>query len=605
MTPEAVQRHNARRNSSLKRSLPSVCRALTRQKGIKLVFRGPPRTDGKTIYSNPLPLEADEDGTLVITGDLDHECGHILYTDFDTRNSIKQRVGKERVALVARIHNALEDTFIEWRLGREYMGCKQTLARSAELLYEQGKISTAGADTPALVLTQYVDAWGRVHVNGQKLDGLLDDVGQVMAGLLGDTRMSELDELLQDELSQARSTQDTLDLAFKVEQFIQDCQAPESPQQEAASEQGGEDSDKNPDAPGDGDNDDKSDEAKASGKSDQSKNSSESDESAASNNTGDTDESGHPQPSSSGQNGTGSDEKGNEPSPTATQAQRQQQRQQAAKAAQAILDDDSEDKPLVDRREAANEVIDGIIDQGGMLASDGGELYVNEDYLTYQRLREQTSGVARELQRRLVMQYQTVTRRRYRSTDYGRLDCRRLPRGVLGDPEIYRARVKQKLPYPAVSVVVDCSGSMEGCQMNLAKQCLVAVGEANRQIGVATELSVFAGQKTRVIKAFDRDLDTRVKGLVGGLHASGGTPTAKALWEAANRLVARREQRKLLIVVTDGLPNDLDDTQQVAAMITKSGIELYGVGIQCEGIHLFCSHAGVINDPQDITQAVM
>lgn len=69
----------------------------------------------------------------------------------------------------------------------------------------------------------------------------------------------------------------------------------------------------------------------------------------------------------------------------------------------------------------------------------------------------------------------------------------------------------------------------------------------------------------------------------------------QAIWHAAASLLGCREPRKLLWVVTDGLPNDPVSTLDILARCRASGIETVGIGLGVEVGHLFPA-ALVIND---------
>jgi nitric oxide reductase activation protein len=60
---------------------------------------------------------------------------------------------------------------------------------------------------------------------------------------------------------------------------------------------------------------------------------------------------------------------------------------------------------------------------------------------------------------------------------------------------------------------------------------------------------------------------------------SGGTPMAEAIWYAAYELSKTREDRKMLIVLTDGEPNSSQATE-VIDLCERSGIDVIGIGIR-------------------------
>ena len=71
------------------------------------------------------------------------------------------------------------------------------------------------------------------------------------------------------------------------------------------------------------------------------------------------------------------------------------------------------------------------------------------------------------------------------------------------------------------------------------------------------------------------------------LSGRGSTPMTGALWFAAADLLARWEERKVILVLTDGEPGDWDSAADIVARAAAAGIELIGVGIQQEVSRLF------------------
>jgi len=60
-----------------------------------------------------------------------------------------------------------------------------------------------------------------------------------------------------------------------------------------------------------------------------------------------------------------------------------------------------------------------------------------------------------------------------------------------------------------------------------------------------------------------------------------------ALWFAAADLIPRREARKVMLVLTDGAPDEWDSAAEVIGKARAAGIEPIGVGIQQDVSWLF------------------
>ncbi|MCP4121716.1 MAG: VWA domain-containing protein [Bacteroidetes bacterium] len=539
---------------------------------------GPPRIDleNKVIYSDPLPINATDDECEVIIGDMDHECGHGRYTDHHVSQKKLKQCSADMKALNHGIHNALEDTFIERRLGNDFLGCRETLARSVEIIEEQRNTPDFSNAHPANVLMAYLDSWGRVNVLQQNVKKTLDGAKKALEELLEKKGMRKLNSLLASNLYSADSTQDTWDLTQSVMQLLKEVeeeqkkeeQEPENQDQDQQQQEDDSDADNSDDsqavganAPGGDDSSDGSNDAQAQGSPEETGNSSDNSE-------------------------TGGKEGG-------------------FGAGEILSDSDFDTNALFDRKDVAKEAIKQASGSSWNAGGYSDCISRNSNNTrVYHQLRDSLSSEIRDLQRHIELEYQTRTRQRSITSDMGRMDGRRLVRALTGDPRIYRHKVKRQLPLPAVSVVLDCSGSMSSQKILLAKQAMIVVAETNERLNVKTQLIGYEGYGVEVVKDFDEPLQ-RTQGRVGSLIGSGGTPTAEALWEAGNRIAARKEERKLILLVTDGYPNDVQGAKEVSEMISRSGIEVYGIGIGTDAVNKFCQYHAVIHSSGQIASAVL
>ena len=62
---------------------------------------------------------------------------------------------------------------------------------------------------------------------------------------------------------------------------------------------------------------------------------------------------------------------------------------------------------------------------------------------------------------------------------------------------------------------------------------------------------------------------------------------AQALWYAAADLLACRDERRLLVVLTDGEPDNPPEVLRLLALCRQAGIETVGIGIGICVQHLF------------------
>jgi nitric oxide reductase activation protein len=161
-----------------------------------------------------------------------------------------------------------------------------------------------------------------------------------------------------------------------------------------------------------------------------------------------------------------------------------------------------------------------------------------------------------------------------------RLDSTRLYRPSAGQPALFVRRDEREAPETAVGLLLDRSGSMSGL-IGLASQAVLATALALDAIpGAACWAAAFPGDRDdRVVplKRFE-ERACRVAGRFD-LAAGGGTPLASALWRAGFELSRRPEPRRLLVVATDGLPNDVGAARDILGRCRAGGIEVIGLGI--------------------------
>ena len=134
----------------------------------------------------------------------------------------------------------------------------------------------------------------------------------------------------------------------------------------------------------------------------------------------------------------------------------------------------------------------------------------------------------------------------------------------------------------AVEIVIDRSGSMQYL-IGQAVQAAVATMLAFDVPGLKTQVSVFpwysnGDEGVAVVKRWDES-PKQLAGRVASISTDGGTPMAEALLFAASDVIRREETLKIVLVVTDGEPNDRDATKYVIDRARADGITVVGLGI--------------------------
>ena len=216
-----------------------------------------------------------------------------------------------------------------------------------------------------------------------------------------------------------------------------------------------------------------------------------------------------------------------------------------------------------------------------------------------QKLQALQASIA--LRTRLQGLLQARTQKRCSIGRRGALHPGSLHRLQTGNPRIFLREATQAGLNTAVHILLDVSGSMSGAPIVLARQVCFAVAKALENIkgvnpavtafpATASTSSVFPimrhGQK--VPDSFD-------------INASGSTPLAAALWWVMQTMLFLKEQRKIILVITDGIPDSTHAATHAVTVAQKLGYEVYGLGIRDEHIaHLLPQTSRVINDLSDL-----
>ena len=88
------------------------------------------------------------------------------------------------------------------------------------------------------------------------------------------------------------------------------------------------------------------------------------------------------------------------------------------------------------------------------------------------------------------------------------------------------------------------------------------------------------------------------------LYAGGSTPLAEALLALLPGLLARREERKQVIVITDGDPDDTLSALEVIQASEALGVELVGIGIGTNAVKSLFRRWTVIGSVVDLKKSL-
>lgn len=258
--------------------------------------------------------------------------------------------------------------------------------------------------------------------------------------------------------------------------------------------------------------------------------------------------------------------------------------------------------------------------------------------------------------------------------DFGEVDAEAMIEYSVGSrlPDtIYTEWVADDDRDVAVSILVDCSGSMSGPKAQLARLTATAMHRALATVGIEHEVtgftcvdsqhatshewvhdedlprvrSAFAEMRSALVEAHGRGTDVTkfaraiyrwgsphpasapllvpahaifksfgaqdARGLcwIEGIHEN--LDGEAVMWQA-RRLAQRQEPRRVMFVLSDGLPAGSRDNAQGARYLKESiekveeaGIEIYGVGIQSAHVKQYYSRSWVAHDVEQLCSVAM
>jgi len=168
----------------------------------------------------------------------------------------------------------------------------------------------------------------------------------------------------------------------------------------------------------------------------------------------------------------------------------------------------------------------------------------------------------------------------------------------------------------AITILMDTSGSMSGSKYAIASACCVALNETLTGLRVAHEILGFTEEYHPVHFVFKGYGTTMTKEKMLNVMSSrqvrmGCNADGESVMWAAERLAQRKEKRKLLIVLSDGMPaggyaGDGDAyLKHVANMIeTESNMDLIAVGIRSSAPQKFYRNYKILNDASKLDEVL-
>jgi len=601
-------------------ALPLIASALGDKYGVKVVFGNYPTaaTDGDTIFMPNLPLENKAVGVLA-NGFIDHEASHVKETDMSVFKRSDVR-GLRRHML-----NIVEDLRIEQAMMNRYPGTRKNLSRLVDHLVDTGFLSLNEDMGPADLLVATALFCGRADVLAQK--GLYDLAGKAekrFEATLGKGPLVKLRALLK-EAETLGSTQEALSLADKIITMLEEEQKKAEQQQGQSGNDQSQNDNSDDDGSGDtdsssgdsndgqGDDQDKSsdgsggnqDDAEDSGEkgNDSSSQDDSDDQTGAQGGSSEDDDSDEDGDSSGQAGGDDSDSDDSSNDAGGNGAGGDNDIAEALKKALEASDDD-----VTVKSDMGDAISDQLTKDLGQVPSD--EIVrcdpSEEMECLGQRPAVSRSEVKREsvkMRAKLIAKIETMLRERTYTARSGRkIEGRKLSRVAVGDPRIFRKTDEKRGLDTAIHLLVDRSGSMATAdRMGIAMKSTMALMSAFDNIkGVSSAATMFPGV-TRLTDFHESVVQTKHRYVPSTM---GSTPLAEALLWLIKDMAERREGRKIVIVLTDGMPNNPQLADRLIRRMAKHDIEVIGVGIETMATEGLFPTSAVINDVKELPNAL-
>ena len=154
----------------------------------------------------------------------------------------------------------------------------------------------------------------------------------------------------------------------------------------------------------------------------------------------------------------------------------------------------------------------------------------------------------------------------------------------LGDARIFKQTSKVVGSQIAVELLIDASHSMQD-HLKLACEVGLSFCDAIQRLTKASSaMCLFSGRVgvSSVLKEHSESF-TKVGPKLTSVIASGGTPTGMAMMQRLEVLAKRSQERKLMVVITDGAANDYRSVLHALKYADDNGIDVIGIGLGLEG----------------------
>lgn len=604
-------------------SLHLLARARAEQAGVKLTIGGARAfTDGQSITIPSLPTD-NLKAIVLAMGYLGHEAAHIKHTDFNALRHANMTPFEKS------LENSIEDTRIEVKEGESYPGIRNDLNALVNAVAEEGGFAPGPSAPISSLIPMYVNLRLRqIKANQDVCGSLADHIEARLVEAIPAGALVRLEGLLMPAMK-ANCTGDVIVVAKQIAAMLKEEAEKAEQEKQQQQQQDQQQQDQPQDSDGDAD-----DSGAGQAGDDQVDNQGQGDDSTDDGATdGDGDDSGQSEDSQSDQtNGNSAGQQGDDSDDSASKQSSQNQGKPGGQDLLDALDDqDAAFEGLGEQvakqlGEASAQAIGkiGNISLGCPMARLSDAALIND-------VRQATNA----LNRRISGLIETMSLDSVDVRNKGKkLSGAHLYRLATGDERVFRHIVEGEGVDTALSILLDASTSMNDnnraevnarikaarasgtvlsdsqtvvvSRYDLAKKTAAAVSLAIDGVeGAETEIVSFPtlNHSAMVIKPFDLPLRA-VSGVLNSSQATiPSTPMTEALLAAGESLLRRKENRKIMLCLHDGEPNDQDTCRAAVRSLEAMGVEVIGLGIMCDTRHIF-ERSIMITNLDDMPKAV-
>lgn len=634
----------------LRQAVKVITQALTdsnvkvTQEGVQAYVEHDPRTKKPVRVNLPyLPDNASDELIEAVQGFLDHEVGHVLFTDFTVPVPSNMQIKN--------LQNMIEDARVEKAMTKKYRGSGTNLENTGKFYIDQilepqlAECKTDEEKVASLVVPLIRALSGQEqyqHYIKDKMDVLQEIYDKL--------------EPLAPELEALSSTKDAAKMASKIYKILNEEPPEGTDDDENADENGGM---PNSDSSGgeDGDGKDESESGGGSGifggKQDDEEDGEGDDATAAAEGAESSGEGGSGAEAGKGDDG----EEINAPKDTEWKKGDDKDSERKNGPTGAILDslkDELNGFSESVSTKIAHQAADAVKRAEYRVFSNEGDLIekLNVPERNYQdnmftRLEEKTREMVGPMQKDLERAIQARSKSVWESgLRRGKLNASSLARlASTGDDRCFRQRQDSTTKDVAVSLVVDASGSMSGSKIHTAAAAAYAMSNVLDRLKIAHEVICFtthmpskvwtdrrnkiheAERKYKVeysrteclympiVKGFEERINTETKKRFGWLPNSGmlaNNVDGECVEIAYRRLMQRKEKGKIMMVLSDGCPCAAGDyhaldqhLKDVVKGIEATPTKIIGIGIESDAVENYYSKNVVIHNVNELPSQVI